>query len=91
MIKKGYYPERSGDIVFVLEPNVIIYGDRGTTHGSGYDYDTHVPLIFYGNGINKGKTSVRTEITDIAPTINELLGIENSSAYSGKILDFVIK
>ncbi|HJN54065.1 MAG TPA: alkaline phosphatase PafA [Flavobacteriaceae bacterium] len=91
LIKKGYYPERSGDIVFVLEPNVIIYGDRGTTHGSGYDYDTHVPLIFYGNGINKGKTSVRTEITDIAPTINELLGIENSSAYSGKILDFVIK
>jgi len=91
LIKKGYYPERSGDIVFVLEPNVIIYGDRGTTHGSGYDYDTHVPLIFYGNGINKGKTSVRTEITDIAPTINELLGIENSRAYSGKILDFVIK
>ena len=91
LIKKGYYPERSGDIVFVLEPNVIIYGDRGTTHGSGYDYDTHVPLIFYGNGINKGETSVRTEITDIAPTINELLGIENSSAYSGKILDFVIK
>ncbi len=91
LIKKGYYPERSGDIVFVLEPNVIIYGNRGTTHGSGYDYDTHVPLIFYGNGINKGKTSVRTEITDIAPTINELLGIENSSAYSGKILDFVIK
>ena len=91
LIKKGYYPERSGDIVFVLEPNVIIYGDRGTTHGSGYDYDTHVPLIFYGNGINKGETSVRTEITDIAPTINELLGIENSRAYSGKILDFVIK
>ncbi|MAU25234.1 MAG: alkaline phosphatase [Flavobacteriaceae bacterium] len=91
LIKNGYHPERSGDIVFVLEPNVIIYGDRGTTHGSGYDYDTHVPLIFYGNGINKGETSIRTEITDIAPTINALLGLETSQAYSGKILDFVIK
>ena len=63
-----------------MEPNVIIYGDRGTTHGSGYDYDTHVPLIFYGNRINKGETSIRTEITDIAPTINALLGLETSKA-----------
>ena len=91
LIKNGYHPERSGDIVFVLKPNTIIYGDRGTTHGSGYDYDTHVPLIFYGNGINKGETRVRTEITDIAPTINALLGLKTSETYSGKILDFVIK
>jgi predicted AlkP superfamily pyrophosphatase or phosphodiesterase len=91
LIKNGYHPERSGDVVFVLKPNVIIYGDRGTTHGSGYDYDTHVPLIFYGKGINKGETSIRTEITDIAPTINALLGLESSETYSGKILDFVIK
>ena len=91
LIKNGYHPERSGDVVFVLKPNVIIYGDRGTTHGSGYDYDTHVPLIFYGKGINKGETNIRTEITDIAPTINALLGLESSETYSGKILDFVIK
>ena len=91
LIKNGYHPERSGDIVFVLNPNTIIYGDKGTTHGSGYDYDTHVPLLFYGNGINKGETRGRTEITDIAPTINALLGLKTSETYSGKILDFIIK
>ena len=74
-----------------MNPNTIIYGDKGTTHGSGYDYDTHVPLLFYGNGINKGETRGRTEITDIAPTINALLGLKTSETYSGKILDFVIK
>ncbi len=50
-----------------------------------------VILLFYGNGINKGETRGRTEITDIAPTINALLGLKTSETYSGKILDFVIK
>ena len=91
LIKNGYHPDRSGDVVFVLEPNTIIYGDKGTTHGSGYDYDTHVPLIFYGKGIKKGDTKTRTHITDIAPTISALLGLKNSETFSGKVLDFVIE
>ena len=91
MIKNGYHPDRSGDIVFILEPQTIIYGEKGTSHGSGYNYDTHVPLIFYGKGINKGEISIRTEIIDIAPTISALLGLEPSETYFGKILDFVIK
>ena len=74
-----------------MEPNTIIYGDKGTTHGSGYDYDTHVPLIFYGKGIKKGETKTRTHITDIAPTISALLGLKNNETYSGRILDFVIE
>jgi len=91
LIKNGYNKNRSGDVVFVLEPNTIIYGDKGTTHGSGYDYDTHVPLIFYGKGIKKGETKTRTHITDIAPTISALLGLKNNETYSGRILDFVIE
>jgi len=91
LIKNGYHPDRSGDVVFVLEQNTIIYGDKGTTHGSGYDYDTHVPLIFYGKGIKKGDTKTRTHITDIAPTISALLGLKNSKTFTGKVLDFVIK
>ena len=91
LIKNGYHPDRSGDVVFVLESNTIIYGDKGTTHGSGYDYDTHVPLIFYGKGIKKGDTKTRTHITDIAPTISALLGLKNSKTFTGKVLDFVIK
>ena len=79
------------DVVFILEPQTIIYGEKGTTHGSGYNYDTHVPLIFYGKGIKKGNTKIRTHITDIAPTISALLGLKNSENFTGKVLDFVIK
>ena len=91
MIKNGYHPDRSGDIVFILEPQTIIYGEKGTTHGSGYSYDTHVPLIFYGKGIKKGETKSRTNIVDIAPTINVLLGLKPNETYTGKALDFVIE
>ena len=91
LIKNGYHPDRSGDIVFILEPQTIIYGEKGTTHGSGYNYDTHVPLIFYGKGIKKGETKSRTNIVDIAPTINALLGLKPNETYTGKALDFVIE
>ena len=38
----------------IPNPATLISGRTGTSHGSGYSYDTHVPIIFYGNGINKG-------------------------------------
>ena len=66
---------KDGDVLFVLDPTTITYSLTGSTHGSGYSYDTHVPLIFYGFGINKGETLERTEITDVAPTISSLLNI----------------
>ena len=90
LIQNGFHKERSGDIAIILEKNIIFYDGKGTTHGSGYNYDTHVPLIFYGKGIKEGETSERTEITDIAPTISKLLGqqMENST---GNILDFIFE
>ncbi len=90
LIQNGFYKERSGDIAIILEQNIIFYDGKGTTHGSGYNYDTHVPLIFFGKGIKEGETSERTEIPDIAPTISKLLGqqMENST---GNILDFIFE
>ena len=90
LIQNGFHKERSGDIAFILKPNVIFHDSKGTTHGSGYNYDTHVPLIFYGNGIKNGETLDYTEIPDIAPTISELLG-QNMKNSTGKILDFILK
>ena len=62
--QNGFHPKHSGDVVFVLEPSVISYPETGSTHGSGNSYDTHVPLLFYGNGIKKGGTYEKTEIVD---------------------------
>jgi len=90
LIQNGYHNERSGDIALILKENVIFYNGKGTTHGSGYNYDTHVPLIFYGNGIKKGETLNHTEIPDIAPTISKLLGLEMKNS-TGKVLDFIFE
>ena len=91
LIQNGYNVLRSGDIIFKLKENVINYENKGTTHGSGYTYDTHVPLIFFGKKIVQGESNVKTKITDIAPTIAKLLGLKKMSDSTGEVLGFVIK
>lgn len=90
MLQNGYNQKLSGDVLFTLESGIISYGPKGTTHGSGYNYDTHVPLLFYGNGIHPGTTYERTNVTDIAPTISALLGIAFPSGATGAIIEEAI-
>jgi predicted AlkP superfamily pyrophosphatase or phosphodiesterase len=90
-LQKGFNQKRSGDVCYVLEPSVISYGRTGSTHGSGFNYDTHVPLVFYGNGVNRGATIQRTKITDIAPTISAILGISFPNGATGDPIQLVLK
>jgi predicted AlkP superfamily pyrophosphatase or phosphodiesterase len=90
LLQNGYHQKRSGDILVVLSPGVISYPKKGTTHGSGYTYDTHVPLLLFGKGIQHGETLQKTKITDIAPTISALLGIAFPNASTGQPLEFVM-
>lgn len=92
LLDHGYHQKRSGDVIYVLNPSVIASSSRtGTTHGSGLNYDTHAPLIFYGNGIKHGSSLERTEIVDIAPTISALLGIPFPNGATGRPLEMVIE
>ncbi|MGJ8684737.1 MAG: alkaline phosphatase PafA [Nonlabens sp.] len=91
LIQNGFHHKRSGDVVFVLEPGVIDYPKTGSTHGSSQSYDTHVPLLFYGAGINQGKTVERTHIIDIAPTVSSLLGISFPNGATGNPIVEVLK
>ncbi|MBA6314172.1 alkaline phosphatase PafA [Cellulophaga baltica] len=91
IIQNGYNPQRSGDVMLVLKPNYIQYGTTGSTHGSPYKYDTHVPLLFFGQGIKKGATVAPTEIPDIAPTIAAMLGIAFPNGTTGKPIAEVLK
>jgi predicted AlkP superfamily pyrophosphatase or phosphodiesterase len=85
MAIRGFHPKRSGDVVMVLEPGWYPAGRvQGTTHGSAYTYDTHVPIIFYGNGIKKGSSVRYHTITDIAPTVSVLLNIKFPSGCTGR-------
>ena len=90
-LQNGYNQKFSGDVLFVPNPSTISYSKKGTTHGSGYSYDTHIPLIFYGNGIKKGVSKSKYEIIDIAPTIANLLRIEAPNSSTGKIITEALK
>ena len=83
MVQMGFFYKRSGDIILVTESGWVDDLKNASTHGTGYSYDTHVPVIFYGTGIEKGESFERYNITDIAPTISMLLHIKLPSACIG--------
>lgn len=91
LLQKGYNQKRSGDVIYIYDPAFISYGKTGSTHGSGLNYDTHVPLLFFGKGIKHGKTLQKTEITDIAPTMSALLGTSFPNGSIGQPLEFVLE
>jgi predicted AlkP superfamily pyrophosphatase or phosphodiesterase len=92
MVVRGYHPKRSGDLAIILEPGWFeSYRVQGSTHGSPYTYDTHVPVLFYGFGITKGATSIYHTITDIAPTLSVLLKIKFPNGCTGQPVSEALK
>lgn len=92
MAINGYVPKRSGDILLLLKPSWLdAYSKTGTTHGTWNPYDTHIPLIWYGWGIEKGVTNREVYMTDIAATLATLLHIQMPNACIGKAIEEVIK
>ncbi len=90
LLQNGFNQKRSGDVIIVDDIAHIAYSKTGSTHGSGLNYDTHVPLLFFGKGIKQGQTYNKTVIPDIAPTISALLGISFPNGATGQPLGFVI-
>lgn len=85
-IANGFHPTYGGD-VFILEgPNQVYTGATGTSHGSVWAYDTHIPIMTRWKGQKPGKISRRVYTHDIAPTLSTLLGIEYPSGNIGKPL-----
>ncbi|MDQ3048482.1 MAG: alkaline phosphatase family protein [Bacteroidota bacterium] len=91
LMQMGYNAKRSGDVLVNYEPAWVDYGHYGTTHGSPYSYDTHVPLLFYGWNVKHGSTAEKTDITDIAPTIALMLNIQFPNGCTGKPIPFLVK
>lgn len=65
-------------------PNLIAIG-FSATHGSGYQYDTHVPVLLFGKGIAAGEYLEMAAPTDVAPTLAFLAGVTLPRA-SGRVL-----
>ena len=91
MLLNGYTPQRSGDLTVLLKSGVIDGYPTGASHGVFYNYDSHIPLYFYGKGIKKGNVNSLNYMTDIAPTNTTLLGIHMPSGSIGKTMLEVLK
>lgn len=75
LYKNNVNTKRSGDVQIVVQSGWFAGDGIGTDHGTPHNYDTHVPFVLYGWGIQQGETLRRTSISDIAPTIAALLHI----------------
>jgi predicted AlkP superfamily pyrophosphatase or phosphodiesterase len=92
MLNNGYYPQRNGDVQFILQPNHIeAYSSTGTTHGLWNPYDAHIPLLWYGWGIKKGTSNRETYMFDVAPTLAALLKIQEPNGSNGTVITEILK
>jgi predicted AlkP superfamily pyrophosphatase or phosphodiesterase len=91
MMANGYNAKLSGDIQFNYKPQWYDGWAKGTSHGVWYAYDAHIPLLWYGWGINKGKSNREVYMTDIAPTIAAMLRIQMPSGCIGKPIEEVMR
>lgn len=89
----GYNHKRGGDIQMVLKPGSLFGSPNGTgtTHGSWYPYDSHIPLLWMGWGIKQGKSNITRYMTDIAPTIAAILRIQMPNGAIGQPITEAIK
>lgn len=91
-VYNGFSPRHSPDVLVVHEPNWLGNGFGGTTHGSPYSYDTHVPVIFWGPSylVKPGLYHDDVAVHDIAPTLASMLGIATPSGAQGRVLSEII-
>lgn len=87
---RGYFPGRSGQLFLVPREGTIVT-ERDPLyafmHGSPWDYDARLPLLFYGRPfVRPGRYPGAATQQDVAPTLGALIGAPSSSTYTGRVL-----
>jgi arylsulfatase A-like enzyme len=88
-ILNGFNQRRSADVTVVLDPYYLNEG-KGTSHGTPFLYDAHVPVIFMGEGIRAGRYNEKIAPNDIAPTLATMLDVETPSGAVGRVLTEIL-
>jgi predicted AlkP superfamily pyrophosphatase or phosphodiesterase len=84
-IVNNFSPQRSGDVIVTLNPGWVEKdGDQITSHNSPYEYDSHVPLIWYGWTVNRSNVMRKVNMTDIAATLSSLCRVPYPNACTGE-------
>ncbi len=90
--RASYHPDRSGDFIVLLKKSVTPISEamRGyvATHGSPWDYDRRVPILFWRKGMEHFEQPLSVQTVDIAPTLAAAIGLEVSEGeFDGRCLD----
>ena len=86
VLRRSIRPGRGGDLFVLIGENVLIHDQpTGTSHGTHWDYDTHVPLVFWGRGVRAGHLGAAASPMDIAPTLGRLLGLDYAPGDGGSL------
>jgi predicted AlkP superfamily pyrophosphatase or phosphodiesterase len=89
--RASYYPGRSGDFVVILKKEITPIYDTSryiATHGSAWDYDRRVPILFWRPGFTGTTVEQAVDTTDIMPTLAALIGLPVvPGSVDGKCLD----
>ena len=89
MVRRGFHAAESGNVLYILEPGYLPKSSdyegarKGTSHGSAFSYDTHVPLIWYGKNVPQQEIFRHIDITDITATLTHLLYLQKPNATTG--------
>lgn len=95
--KASFNAQRSGDLVVLLKPYISLYPtpknpdtDYTSSHGSVWNYDRRVPIVFWWKGVDGFEQPTPVETVDIAPTLAKLIGLDvPASEFDGRALTVV--
>lgn len=98
-VRQSFHPDRSGDVTAILKPYHFLWGTttiKGggsscTTHGSPHAYDTHVPLLVFGPGVNAGIYTGRVAPQALTPIVARGLGIRPPATATFTVPDGLFK
>ncbi|RQO55946.1 alkaline phosphatase [Paucibacter sp. KBW04] len=87
-MRKSWDPERAAPVQVVVKPGWL-FGSRvgGSSHGTPYEYDTHVPILSWGPAwVGQGEVKTPVEVADIAPTLAKILKLRVPAQAQGQVL-----
>jgi predicted AlkP superfamily pyrophosphatase or phosphodiesterase len=88
----SYNPTRSGDVFLIPQPFVVITESMtGTSHGTPWNYDGQVPLVFWGQAFKPGTYTTPAQPVDLASTLAAALGLTQPSDAQGQPLTLILK
>ena len=93
--RASFYPERSGDLLVLLKPNIMSIPERAVmgavaTHGSPWDLDRRVPILFWRKGMRHFEQPLGVETVDILPSLAALIGLPvPKTEIDGRCLDLI--